>query len=244
VFREARLAVYFNLSSISQSTTITEAVFKIYKYGNFSIYWNANTFYLYKMSQKWDENSADWTKRNSSANWTTAGGDFIKPELAAYKYDGNSNGWFTFKVTNAVIEMIKNPSTNYGFMVLIKDMNPGSIEEWYNVLTYFHSSEAADTSLTPRLIIKKTGTAIVEKQHTNNLFQIKLIGNLVQLNLVEKYSKNVKITITDIAGKTVFRQTFEKPGNSVIIPLPFSSGVYCISVSAKELQERKKIILY
>jgi hypothetical protein len=243
-FAEARLAIYFDLSSIPQNTTITEAIFKIYKYGNFSIYWNKNTFYLYQLSQKWDENGANWTKRNRSANWNTAGGDYVKPEIATYQYDGQFNGWFTFNVTKAVNEMIKNPATNFGFMVLIKDMNPGSIDEMYNVYAYFHSSEAADAGLTPRLVIKKTGTSVVEKQHANNSFQVKLIGNLLQLDLAEKYGNNVTITITDIAGKTVSRQKLEKSGNTFIIPLPFSSGVYCISVSAQGLHERRKVILY
>jgi uncharacterized protein with WD repeat len=223
---------------------MSEAVLMIYKYDNYNGYQNPNTFNVYRITNEWEESSANWTKRTSTSNWSNAGGDYNNTVIATYDYNGNYNGWFDFTVTDAVKDMISDPSSDYGFLISIEDLNPGSSGESHNVEAYFHSTEADNDDLKPHLVIKGSGTSINTKQHTVNLFQKKLTRNVLSLFFPEKNREMFTVTITDISGKTLLRKKISGSVNKVQFHLDYSAGLYCISVSTQRFQQVKNIILY
>lgn len=96
-----------------------------------------NDTYVRKITSDWDENSVTWNSRPSN---TVTDESLIAPSTKQW----NDN--VSVDVTNIVKGFVKNPSKNYGFMLLLNNEN---IYHSYG----FYSSESADASKRPKLVI-------------------------------------------------------------------------------------------
>lgn len=215
----------FDLSSIPSGVTIIGATLEIYKYGNYSGYIKSDVYEVYKVTKEWDENGASWIKRTSSLNWDIYGGDYGSTALSSFSYSGSYNGWFDFSVTSAIKDFIDNPSINYGFIILI----PGGVDSVYDNQTkdqesYFHSSEASDESLRPKLTVTyDPGTSTMQ--------------NDIKIAIPENY----KVTIINMQGRKVasFMLNDIKQLNQMKASL--SSGIHIINITTPEKKVVRKV---
>ena len=221
----ARAVMKFDLSSIPSGVTIIGATLEIYKYGNYNGYTKSDVYEVYKVTKEWDENGASWIKRNSSLNWDRYGGDYESTALSSFSYDGSYNGWFDFSVTSAIKDFIDNPSINYGLIVLV----PGGVDSVYDNQTkdqesYFHSSEASDGSLRPKLTVTyDPGTSTMQ--------------NDIKIAIPENY----KVTIINMQGRKVasFMLNDIKQLNQMKASL--SSGIHIINITTPEKKVVRKV---
>lgn len=215
----------FDLSSIPSGVTIIDATLKIYKYGNYNGYTKSDVYEVYKATKEWDENGASWIKSTSSLNWDIYGGDYESTALSSFSYDGSYNGWFDFSVTSAIKDFIDNPSINYGLIVLV----PGGVDSVYDNQTkdqesYFHSSEASDESLRPKLTVTyDPGTSTMQ--------------NDIKIAIHENY----KVTIINMQGRKVasFMLNDIKQLNQMKASL--SSGIHIINITTPERKVVRKV---
>ena len=215
----------FDLSSIPSGVTIIDATLEIYKYGNYSSYTKSDVYEVYKVTKEWNENGASWIKSTSSVNWDIYGGDYESTALSSFSYSGSYNGWFDFSVTSALKDFIDNPSINYGLIVLV----PGGVDSVYDNQTkdqetYFHSSEASDESLRPKLTVTyDPGTSTMQ--------------NDIKIAIPENY----KVTIINMQGRKVasFMLNDIKQLNQMKASL--SSGIHIINITTPEKKVVRKV---
>jgi len=100
---------------------------------------------VHRLTRGFDETTATWTKANSTTNWTTPGGDY-DPTAESY-FDGFTNDpeWESWTVTNTVKSWLASPSSNYGFLLKLRD------EAVSTQRAMLLSSEAAEPMLRPTL---------------------------------------------------------------------------------------------
>lgn len=221
----ARAVMKFDLSSIPSGVTIIDATLEIYKYGNYSSYTKSDVYEVYKVTKEWNENGASWIKSTSSVNWDIYGGDYESTALSSFSYSGSYNGWFDFSVTSALKDFIDNPSINYGLIVLV----PGGVDSVYDNQTkdqetYFHSSEASDESLRPKLTVTyDPGTSTMQ--------------NDIKIAIPESY----KVTIINMQGRKVasFMLNDIKQLNQMKASL--SSGIHIINITTPEKKVVRKV---
>ncbi len=221
----ARAVMKFDLSSIPSGVTIIGATLEIYKYGNYSGYTKSDVYEVYKATKEWDENGASWIKSTSSVNWDIYGGDYESTALSSFSYSGSYNGWFDFSVTSAIKDFIDNPSINYGLIVLV----PGGVDsvndnQTKDQETYFHSSEASDESLRPKLTVTyDPGTSTMQND-------IKIV-----------IPENCKVTIINMQGRKVasFMLNDIKQLNQMKASL--SSGIHILNITTPEKKVVRKV---
>lgn len=131
---------------VPNGAQITSAVLSVYKY---SLY-NMN-YSVHRLQQDWSETGATWNQRLPGVAWTVGGAggigtDFAETADATASIDFNP-GWVAFDVTGSLQQMSTAPEPrNYGWRLR-------GISGYLSGLKYFHTSEAADPALRPKLVI-------------------------------------------------------------------------------------------
>ena len=99
---------------------------------------------VHPLTRAFDETTATWNNAASGTAWTTPGGDYGAAE--SY-FDGFTNDpeWESWAVTNTVKSWLSTPSSNYGFLLKMRD------ESVATQRAMLLSSEAAEPMLRPTL---------------------------------------------------------------------------------------------
>ncbi len=104
------LVKYGDLPSTPQGKTIDRALVCLRVFLPFNI--GSVTGKAFRVTQSWTDTEATWLKRNSSQNWSVAGGDFDSLELAADT--ASVTGWLMFDLTSTVRAWTLDGSMNHG----------------------------------------------------------------------------------------------------------------------------------
>jgi hypothetical protein len=142
-----RTLFQFYLTDISANSTVNSA--RLYLYYNPTPIHSggsghnsdsgSNACYLQRISAPWNDSTVTWSSQPS----TTAQDQVVLAQSTAY----NEN--YVIDVTGVVNDMVKNPSTNYGFMLRLQTELP---QRSLN----FKSSNSSDSTLWPVLQITYT----------------------------------------------------------------------------------------
>ncbi len=112
-WRTCRGVLKFNLSSIPRNASILSAKLELYAYDvDYNVSLN-----VHKLLASWEEYEVTWYNRNRTVKWENPGGDF-GPAIETKSF--NSSGKVVFecrKIAEVVQEWVKNPESNYGFLL-------------------------------------------------------------------------------------------------------------------------------
>lgn len=145
-----RAIVEFDLSTIPAGATITNATMKLTAYpltagfGQHSSLSGPNTSFLQRVTSSWSESTVTWNTQPS----TTTLNEVAIPQSTGPTQD------FVIDVTTLVQDMLNDPAHSYGFMLRLQT------EEYYRRLN-FCSSDVADPSKHPKLVITYIGDSVV-----------------------------------------------------------------------------------
>ncbi len=143
--------IQFDLSSISQGSTINSATFSLYTEG-----WSRGGADLstgvYRIKRGWNEDQATWTKATSTDNWGSSGCSDTSTDRYSAPDDTTTvnalRQWFSWDVTNSVQVWVNDPSSNHGLILF----DPSTDTDIY----YFTQSEGDSINNRPKLIIDYT----------------------------------------------------------------------------------------
>lgn len=154
--------------------------------------------------------------------------------IAAYDYVSGTVGWISFDVTDAVKNMVANSASNHGFILQNNMLNERLPES--GIFSIFHSSEATDTTLRPKLSINDEAISI-SKNVTATKSGVKTYTlSVAQKTLKIKSSKQIRsIKIYDLKG-TIIRN--EKPNNTKSISIKgLGPAVYIAEITGKNSKQ-------
>ncbi len=160
----------FDLTAIPTNADITKAELSFYRIGDYLGYDMSGTYEVYLITESWSSSSATWENLSTSIGQNT---------VATKNYTKGTTGWMDFDVTDATGDLVADPSTNYGFMILIEfDLNSYTNGH----ISKIHSSESSQEDLQPKMVIEYTATPIVTdnvKMSNNQMaIQYNQSGNL------------------------------------------------------------------
>jgi len=118
-------------------------------------------FAAYGITETWYEgggtltgsssSNATWNHSVDGTSWTTPGGDYLSSTQSSVYETPVEDQWISIKLNTAMVQRwIEDSTSNQG--VIIKKINNDSSTD----ITHFHSSEASDAELRPRLSIYYT----------------------------------------------------------------------------------------
>jgi hypothetical protein len=140
-----RSLIEYDLTSIPTNATVQSATLTLYNNptssngflnGEHSHFSGSDASYLLRVTAPWSESTVTWNNQPA----TTLTNAITLPQDISPHED------YVIDVTNAVQDMVTNPSTNYGFMLQL-------ITEQYYRCLLFASSDHADSTLHPKLEI-------------------------------------------------------------------------------------------
>lgn len=137
VFNTARTYIEFNLSDIAPLTKIKAAKLSLYwiSYGNFSEHTGDNAFYIYRVTQTWEEASINWNNQPLTSDLNS---------VTVPKSRQANQSYTNIDVTKLVQDMIDNPNVSHGFMLKLD-------EEFPFRLVILASSDYTERSKRPKL---------------------------------------------------------------------------------------------
>ncbi len=233
---QSGLLIEYDLSGLP-SGVIAKATLKLYNNpythsfnGEHREQSGTNESVLSRIAESWTEKSVTWSKQPKISNKN----QIVVPRVT------NAHADLKIDVTDMVVDMVKNPSTNFGFMLSLVNPSP------YKSLV-FASSDNADSTKWPELIIEFATSGINKPllQSTNfNIFPNPANGE-VSVYFDFNASENWNLKIYDEVGKEVFGR---KDIDESLVPIEsesWSAGVYYVSITtAGGLSFNKKLLKY
>lgn len=139
---EYRSLIQFDLSSIPETNTVTEAILQL----NLTSSSNSNTLEIkaYRIATDWSETESTWIRRTSSTNWTTQGGDYSE-ELDSINVT-DTLGIYNLTITSIVRNWVSGNEDNYGILIVQTNAQNGDYKD-------FGSSDSSTESERPKLIV-------------------------------------------------------------------------------------------
>jgi len=138
----------FNLTEVPPGARVTSA--RLSLYGNpepsSALHSGANKSYLRKVTSAWDQNTVTW---ETQPDFSTED-QVLLPQSISPTQD-----YINIDVTEMVKDMVKNPSTNFGFTIMNR------VENIYRSIN-FASSECSNINKRPKLEIFYSFTEVVE----------------------------------------------------------------------------------
>lgn len=134
--------IYFDLSAISPTATITSAKLSLYSYnspanGAHSKTSGSNASVLRKVTSAWDESTVTWDTQPSTSELN---------QVTLAESTSETENYIDIDVTLLVKDMVKTPAENFGLMLKLQT------ESYYRSLI-FASSDNADASKHPKLVV-------------------------------------------------------------------------------------------
>ena len=134
--------IYFDLSVISPTATITSAKLSFYAYnspanGAHSKISGSNASVLRKVTSAWDESTVTWDTQPSTSELN---------QVTLVESTSETEDYIDIDVTLLVKDMVKTPAGNFGLMLKLQT------ESSYRQLI-FASSDNTDASKRPKLVV-------------------------------------------------------------------------------------------
>lgn len=222
---EVRAALKFNLSTIPKNVNITSAKLELYRFegvlGDKNTWDNPTTFEVRTITESW---SAADNKLSSKlfSNWTDWGSSYNNELIGSDEYIPPTKGWFEFDVLEAVKNMVKNPSSNHGFMIFsngyVKPENGGSVSK-------FRSATDPLKKQRPKLTITYSdATDIAHKSKQPN--------NKAEL-LLNSSTSNIIMSIINARGQEIVSSRVTSTIDIDNMIKPLKSGVYVCRYSSE-----------
>ncbi|MGW2052817.1 golvesin C-terminal-like domain-containing protein [Streptomyces sp. NPDC001840] len=101
------------------------------------------------LNRDFDETTASWNMADAATGWTTPGGDTgtaVADTIGSVTNDPARQSWY---VTSLAQDWVRDPATNKGLVVKLKDESASGPQE----RTIFLSSEAEEPQLRPQLVV-------------------------------------------------------------------------------------------
>ncbi|MFE2598949.1 DNRLRE domain-containing protein [Streptomyces sp. NPDC059396] len=101
------------------------------------------------LNRDFDETTASWNMADAATGWTTPGGDTgtaVADTIGSVTNDPARQSWY---VTSLAQDWVRDPATNKGLVVKLKDESTSGPQE----RTIFLSSEAEEPQLRPQLVV-------------------------------------------------------------------------------------------
>ncbi len=140
-----RSLLKFNLSTIHNEATITDAQLELYMDATQSTTLHGAEYVARRVIHGWT-NEVTWNTHNGVNLWTAPGGDFASRTYAGTGINGSTSGYKSFDSTPMVETWVSGADENSGMIV------KQQAEDTNNVL-YFYSSNAANDNRWPRLSV-------------------------------------------------------------------------------------------
>ena len=189
-----------------------------------------------------------WTAFNADSThpWKNYMGDFEREGLDTFYYEDRGMGWQEYTVTSAVRNFVKNPSVNYGFLVMVADSSvylDGVGDTVAQLMTY-HSAAATDsakkyrTRLTVRYTTDITEIARVPAGDMEN-FKVRTVtkGGLALLS-----PACGTCTIMDIRGRTLDEFKIKQANLWIIKKVNCVKGIVCVLLQTEKNNFMKRVI--
>lgn len=229
----------FYLNQLPQHIAIHSA--KLTLYGNPTPTNNSNhgnnESYIRRVTSPWEENHVTWS---THPDYTYHNQVFINRSSFPVQ------DYLNIDVTNLVQDMINNPATSYGFIIM-------SYLEYPYCSLNFASSDCADVSKHPVLQIIYTTTGIqntsAEVPASYKIYQNfpNPFNPVTNIKFDIPKSSNTKVIIYDVLGKeaAVLVNEFLNPGSYNVTwnGSNFSSGQYFYRIESGDFSETKKLML-
>lgn len=230
IISDARLTLFFNPTS--QEGT------------HFSSFPHDNSAVLKRIITPWAESTVTWNTKPT----TTGHNAVVLPHTTS-----SNQNYIDINVKNLVVDMINNPNTSFGFLLKLKK------EYKFNKLI-FASSDNADASLHPKLVITYTVLATTEINEDGaselrtpqNILQnaISLAPNPakdeVKLMIISQEENISELHVYNAIGKEVYsqKQAVSKGDNIFILPCnTWGKGIYYFLVKTSGGVVTKKLIV-
>lgn len=139
-FNTSRAFLKFDLSDIAPQTKISSAELSLFysSYGNLSEQSGNNAFTIYRVIEAWDETSITWANQPAYSNDNS---------ISIGKSTSPQQSYTDIDITSVIQDMIDNPSSNHGFMIMLD-------EEFPYCLLILASSNHSDAKKRPKLVIE------------------------------------------------------------------------------------------
>lgn len=230
IISDARLSLYFNPTS-------TEGT-------HFSSFPHDNSAVLKRIITPWTESTVTWNTKPT----TTGHNAVVLPHTTS-----SNQNYIDINVKNLVVDMINNPNTSFGFLLKLKK------EYKFNKLI-FASSDNADASLHPKLVITYTvlattetnedGKSVLRTPETILQNAIRLAPNPakdeVKLMIGSEDDNIAEVHVYNAIGKEVYnqKQSVSKGDNTFVLPCnTWGKGIYYFLVKTSGGVVTKKLIV-
>jgi hypothetical protein len=233
----------FFLDFIPQGTLIDSA--RLTFFGNpspqhspgHSNYSGSDACFIKRVTSNWYDTSITWNNQPPSTN---------QNEISLPQSNSSMQDYPNIDVTTAVIDMINNPTSNYGFVLQLQT------ELHYRSLD-FASGDCTDSTKWPKLDIYLTlvGVKRISNEIPEEFFLYQNFPNPFNPTTKIKYdiskSENVKLEVYNVLGKEIkiLVNSLQEAGKYEITwdALNFTSGVYFYKLTTADFTETKRMVL-
>ena len=101
----------FDLGAITQPQ-ITTATLRLFQTGGVGT--TTLAYQVYRVTEPWDEATADWSNRTATATWMTAGGTVAPTVYAMIDVPPDVFGYYDWNITQLVNQWLEGAFPNYG----------------------------------------------------------------------------------------------------------------------------------
>ena len=149
-WRELSALLYFDISSIPKSATVTAATLSLFVTDA-----TTTSYPIYGLNRSWNEFQSTWLRPLNGQQWQSSGakGTFDRDPSPLAVFATNSTGNNTTELDSIGIaklqKWVSNPESNFGFMIA----SPTNSDE-----LAFHSHEIASVVQRPKLVVTYTVT--------------------------------------------------------------------------------------
>lgn len=143
---------------------------------------------IYTITAPWDISKATW-----KIPWNHAGGDFDSLKAVAQGNYQDTITWEDYDVTAAVQQFVKNPSSNYGFLIKFDDADRRGI--------MVYSSQYTEIAKRPKLAITYNGTTAIAVSQEKEPYaaNLRVLGKQIAWRNFQ--NRDVTIFLTDLRGR-------------------------------------------
>lgn len=216
---DAQGVFQFDLTSVSNTTNISKATLELRHVGPTVL--QDSAFAIHQIIEEWNEGGINWDNKPKK-------GDRLN-------ICSILDNVLHFDVTETVQDFIKNPSSNYGFLVsCIINMQD----------SYIASSEHADEKLRPKLIIEEVDVGNSdkkEKMHFYNYgYKVKVEADGVSISNINNSCG--RIEIVNLLGRTLFQTNFLSSNDVIYISPRIQKGIHLLKIKNTKVSYVQKII--